>query len=243
MSDISLASDFHALAMAADAASYKHLHVDILFHMPDQPGLLQRFSLQMHDKLDLAVEQIIIIRAALENPNLATHLLGYVSAHRAEELLPGQIEHITKKVQASHAGQDDEDAAMPEEIEKLKDRTTQALLDRISFSRDTNLSFKAVFEGATDQENIANIEMAPETRYLMRLRSLLETWCLELDGPLHSVNVYARDIGMSHELEEAVSAVADSSAKSGRIQVVERRMVKPAGGIVGGPTSGGHHIN
>ncbi len=229
MSDIpfTLSSDFQSLAVATDAASYKMVIADVFYHMPDHPHLVREFTVQMYDKLDLNIEDLIIIQAAMENPDLASHLLKYLSHQRAVDLSQEQIHHLHKKNNAKYAGSDDADAASETMVQDIKDKVAKALVRRFEFASELGSykrphTFQANFSGMTTAASMANIDMHPDTRVLKKLRAFLKHWARDLDGPLHTATVAVSDLTSAEEIKEAARSVA---AGVEGIKIVSRHII------------------
>jgi uncharacterized protein Usg len=223
-----LTEEFMELAQATLAASHKLVSLQATFHMPDNPHILQVFEMQMYDRLKTGVDDIMLIRAALDNPQHAQAMMRHLDKVGLKDVAPEQMRFIEQKVAEGFKGRKNEDAAALEAIDRLKERTEKALATRLRFAVNTEFNVRLNFKNAAADR--LNLDFAPETRYFERLKPFLQHWIDKMDGPLHTVDLDVRPIGSYDELKEAAKHVDDAAARRGahaHSQVLARQGEKP----------------
>ena len=229
-----LSDEFVQRVKAVDALAHRAMQVQILFHMPDNPHVLQLFEWHMYDRLNIGLEQLCLIRAALENPNLAPFLIRYMNGDSPLGSTPEQTQraHLIEKLVQLTGSEGDGVSTGIESL--LMDRTDEALEARFNFVTREQLSFGLNFEGQSDAQSLANLMFSPETAYFKRLGRLLRHWIKELgEAPLHSVQVVTRRIPNKEELAEAARHTSDNqlvvrgSESHGLISVEDTRSFLP----------------
>jgi uncharacterized protein Usg len=208
-----LTEEFVELAHATLAASHKLVSVQATFHMPDNPHILQVFEMQMYDRLKTGVDDLMLIRAALDNPQHAQAMLRHLNKVGLKDIAPEQLGFIEQKVAKAFKGQDKDDNAAQNAVDRLKERTETALATRLRFAVNTDFNVRLNFKNAAADR--MNLEFAPETRYFERLKPFLQHWIDKMEGPLHTVDLEVRPLVSTQELAEAAKHVDDAAARRG----------------------------
>lgn len=214
-----LSHDFASSVIAADRRAHKLVAADIYYHLPDTPHILQNYMFQAYDKVDVDLERLIIIRAALENPDLTPALIRHLNS--GTELWEQQ--RARRTVQSLSEIYSADESIMESVIEKNLCRTDAALARRATFIKNFD-SFKVNFEHGTDAQNLAQLVFSPETKYLGRLQSFLKFWTTHLNAKLHSVNVTITEIPTTSEIEEAAQHVQEAKGRA-KLQLPDSKFI------------------
>ena len=231
-----LSRDFQDKAEDADALSYRRMRMEITHHIPGFPHLLEKSTRQFYDRIETGLYDLVILRAALENPLLAVHLIPYLGAERSEQPLPGQLNAIRDRVKRQFNL-----AALPRPLgeKELKNllRQTDGEMDlRLDYLKNFPAAFSFSFAGESDISNIGRLESSPDTRYLPRAKKMLTDWLvkpvgdkdsqpLQAGAPLQSVKFSLSPVRPRH-LEEARNQVDDALNQGRRIVMQADRSVK-----------------
>ncbi len=218
MSLLSVSDHFLQVAAAAGVASYKHLAMEVTFELPDSPGIVSSYAWSTYDRLDIGLEPIILIRAALENPELAPLLLKDLE-QGSHDVIPGQLAHIRDKIEQIFHGVDNGDAASQQALEQMKRKTETELDRRLNFA-NLDFSCKLDFTQGNDQKNIALMKADARTRYLGKVMGLVTHWQNSVEGRLHCIHLSTASIPNQEELNAAMQSC---SPRGSILQNVEYR--------------------
>lgn len=233
-----LSRDFQDKAEAADALSYRRVRMDITHHVPGFPHLVEKSTRQIYDRVDTGLYDLVILRAALENPQLAVYLIPYLSAGRCEQPVPGNLDVIKGRVMRQFNL-----AALPKpmhaaELKNLIRRTDDEMDGRLQYLKDFPAELAFSFVGESDIGNIGRLEKSPDTRYLSRSKKMLMDWLvkpvgdenpapLQASAPLQRVEFTLGPVA-SRELDDARRKVDDALNQGRQIITLDNRGLKLA---------------
>ncbi|MGZ9109211.1 MAG: hypothetical protein ACXW4B_10385 [Micavibrio sp.] len=234
--EFKLSRDFQVKAEAADIQSYRIVRMEITHHIPGFPHLLEKLPHQLYDRVETGLYDLVILRAALENPLLAVHLLPYLSGERSEQPVPGELNAIRNRVKRQFNL-----AALPKpmhekELANLLRRTDAEMDLRLQYLKDLPQEFGFSFAGESDISNIGRLESSPDTRYLPLTKKMLSDWLvkpvgekdpqpLQASAPLQSVQVSLSPV-RARDLDDARRRVDDVLNQGRRIVALDDRKMK-----------------
>lgn len=170
-----LSRDFRDKAETADALSYRVVRMDITYHVPSFPHLLETRPHQIYDRLDIGLEDLVVTRAIIENPAMAGYLLPYLAMRPTPQPVKGDMEAIkfrTRDIFNVMAGVQ----AREDERRYLIARTDAEMDLRLDYLKDVRESFTVDFGPAQAVDHLARLEAMPETKFLPGLKHYFSNW-------------------------------------------------------------------
>lgn len=89
---LSLSPEFQRKATAAYSLSYREVGLDVIYQKPDAVDMVQESAFVMSDQIEAGLDSLVIVRAALENPDLRSALYPYIREMAQNGPLRGMTE-------------------------------------------------------------------------------------------------------------------------------------------------------
>lgn len=230
--DIVLSRVFQDKAAEAEALSYRRVALTIVHHAPGHPQILQETAQRHYDRLEIGLHDLVILRAALEYPQMAFNLIAFLNPLPSAQPVPGSLNAIKEKVREQFNLQAKPGLLSSAESRKLLRRTESELDRRLDFLRNFPAELVFSFAGHSDHDNVARLTTAENFRYLPLTRRFLRDWLVapaandapkQAEAPLDSVR--ATVVPVLGRLDEARSLVAENLNPGRKIITIEAQKV------------------
>lgn len=171
-----LSRDFRERAERADSLSYRQLHLKITYHVPGFPHLLETRSHKIYDRMDIGLDDLVVARDILENPEMATFFMPYLGSRPAPQPVQGNLNDLKNQLRrifhlSAAAGSWNES-----ELKHLIERSDAEMDKRLDYLKDVKSRFSVDFFGRPDTDNIARLDALPETKFLPVLKQYFANW-------------------------------------------------------------------
>lgn len=219
-----LSEQFRARADHLTMQAHRLIAVTIIRQDSNDKNVMQSFPWNGYDRLDLGVEDIVLARAILEHPSLATTLMPYFS-----DAAPPVADRVRALFDLR-----DPAPADKSEIDYLIESTDRALDDCETVVN--SLPRSAMVHGFQSRDiagQAAMIDRAPALRHYTCLKDHVRAWVLNplkiavLDskgnaheeeiGPVDSIRISSKAVSNHEELLEARATIAATRGENNRV--------------------------
>lgn len=171
-----LSRDFRERAEQADCLSYRKLDLKITYHVPGFPHLLETRPHKIYDRVEIGLDDLVMTRAILENPAMATFLLPYLGHQPSPQPGKGDLDDLKNQARRLFNLLSGPGSKRDGELKHLIERSDAEMDVRLDYLKELKSQFAVEFFGRPDPDNIARLDALPETKFLPTLKQYFANW-------------------------------------------------------------------
>jgi uncharacterized protein Usg len=240
---IRASTDFEGKINAAFDLALRTVSVQVLYHRPDRPLLLQEFTNQLSDFLNLGLTGLHLLRVAIEHPDMAPFVLPYAKELINTSMMNGRLEILAALAEQILCREDANPS--PSQLKSLREKSDFLLMAMFSkivyFPSEFSIDFRDAMRGRV-LHNFPDIQerkrmmaehafSSPATA-LERTTKFVDFWLTSIEGIPNLIRVANRapitrverdDLMEAHEerMRATYRAIEERMAQGNRILPVQ----------------------
>lgn len=213
-----LSRDFRERAEMAERMSYRRLNLNITYHAPGFPHLLETRPHRLYDRVEIGLDDLVITRVILENPALAAFFLPYLDPHPAPQPGKGDLDALKNQARRIFNIMASSAAARESELKYLIERSDVEMGLRLDYLKDMKEQFRVDFFGRGDTDNIVRLDALPETKFLPALKQYFANWMYRPVANILNPDDAEMPLQAQAPLNEVVIALETLAEREGELQ-------------------------